>query len=81
MLLSSAKQRVLKITSHQFTFKHFVFIIMVNKMADADVVQQQKDGNGQHQETIEALTKEAEQLKARLEEERSKLSDVDCMIS
>lgn len=54
---------------------------MVNKMADADVVQQQKDGNGQHQETIEALTKEAEQLKARLEEERSKLSDVDCMIS
>ena len=53
---------------------------MVNKMADADVVQQQNDGNGQHQETIETLTKEAEQLKARLEEERSKLSDVDCMI-
>ena len=37
-----------------------------------DIAQQQ-----QQQESIDALSKEAEQLKARLEEERSKLSDVD----
>ncbi len=30
------------------------------------------------QESIESLSREAEQLKSKLEEERSKLSDVDC---
>lgn len=31
-----------------------------------------------HGESIEALTKEAEALKAKLEEERQKLNDVAC---
>ena len=34
-------------------------------------------GMGTASESIEALTREVEQLKAKLEEERSKLTDVD----
>lgn len=32
----------------------------------------------QNQDSLDALTREAEQLKAKLEEERAKLKDVDC---
>ena len=31
-----------------------------------------------HQESLDALTREAEQLKSKLEEERAKLVDTDC---
>ena len=54
-----------------------------NKMASAEIDQrqdlnQQTQSSRQYQENIEALTLEAEQLKAKLEEERSKLCDVEC---
>lgn len=42
------------------------------KMAATDAVR-----TDNVQESIDALSREAEQLKAKLEEERSKLSDVD----
>ena len=60
-----------------------------NKMASAEVDPRQDSNQqsessrqcNQHQETIEALTLEAEQLKAKLEEERAKLCDVECNYS
>lgn len=38
-------------------------------------------GAGADQDTIESLCREAEQLKAKLEEERSKLADVDLAVA
>lgn len=64
-----------------------IIIIMVNnKMASTDIDPRQDSNQqpqssrpfSQHQEAIDSLTQEAEQLKRKLEEERSKLCDVEC---
>ena len=53
-----------------------------DKMAATEVVgdQQGSSVSVQPSDTVESLRREAEQLKAKLEEERSKLTDVDCKI-
>jgi len=51
-----------------------------DKMAATEVVGDQQQGSSvsaQPSDTLESLRREAEQLKAKLEEERAKLTDVD----
>jgi len=50
-----------------------------DKMAATEVVgdQQGSSVSAQPSDTLESLRREAEQLKAKLEEERAKLTDVD----
>ena len=51
-----------------------------DKMAATEVVGDQQGssvGGAQTSDSIESLRREAEQLKAKLEEERAKLTDVD----
>jgi len=50
-----------------------------DKMAATEVVgdQQQQQGSSVGADTVESLRREAEQLKAKLDEERAKLTDVD----
>jgi len=51
-----------------------------DKMAATEVVGDQQQGSSisaQPSDTVESLRREAEQLKAKLEEERAKLTDVD----
>jgi len=53
-----------------------------DKMATEVVGDQQGSSvSAQSSDTLESLRREAEQLKAKLEEERAKLTDVDCMIT